>query len=85
VKLIVFFLLYFLALYSFAYWPKVAMLDQDMKSVTEFRALAQEILNRSQPAALTEARLQPARFKITPRKLRSVRLVHFLNIYSQFN
>ena len=48
------------------------MLDQDMKSVTEFRALAQEILNRSQPAALIEARLQPARFKITPRKLRSV-------------
>lgn len=52
------------------------MLDQDMKSVTEFRALAQEILNRSQPAALTEARLQPARFKITPRKLRSVWLTH---------
>lgn len=50
------------------------MLDQDLDSVTEFHSLARSILCRSQPAALAEAKLQPARFKLTPRKLRSVKL-----------
>lgn len=43
-----------------------------MNSVTEFGKWAQNILGRSQPVALVEANLQPARFKITPKKLRSV-------------
>ncbi|KAI9553615.1 hypothetical protein GHT06_021537 [Daphnia sinensis] len=59
------------ALCSFDFWPKITMMDQDMKSVTEFGKRAQEILGRSQPVALVEANLQPARFKITPKKLRS--------------
>jgi len=43
-----------------------------MDSVNEFGERAQSILGRSQPVALVEANLQPARFKITPKKLRSV-------------
>ncbi len=65
----------FIALFSFDYWPKIPMRDQDMDSVTEFGRRAQSILCRSQPVALVEANLQPARFKITPKKLRSVILV----------
>ncbi|KZS05962.1 putative Phosphoinositide 3-kinase adapter protein 1 [Daphnia magna] len=59
------------ALCSFDFWPKITMMDQDMKSVAEFGKRAQEILGRSQPVVLVEANLQPARFKITPKKLRS--------------
>ncbi|XP_057378339.1 uncharacterized protein LOC130700317 isoform X2 [Daphnia carinata] len=54
------------ALCSFDFWPKITMMDQDMKSVTEFGKRAQEILGRSQPVDLVER----ARFKITPKKLR---------------
>ena len=60
------------ALCLFDFWPKIVMRDQDMNSVTEFGKWAQNILGRSQPVALVEANLQPARFKITPKKLRSV-------------
>jgi hypothetical protein len=60
------------ALCSFDFWPKIVMRDQDMKSVNEFGERAQSILGRSQPVALVEANLQPARFKIAPKKLRSV-------------
>lgn len=60
------------ALCSFDFWPKIVMRDQDMKSVNEFGERAQSILGRSQPVALIEANLQPARFKIAPKKLRSV-------------
>lgn len=61
------------ALITFEYWPKVVMLDQNMESVTEFGRLAQSILCQSQPVApVAEANLQPVRFKITPKKLRSV-------------
>lgn len=63
-----------IALYTYQYWPKVALLDQDMKSVNEFRDLAQNMLRRNPPAALTEARLQPTLFKITPKKIRPVRI-----------
>lgn len=70
------FFLYSSALCSFDFWPKITMMDQDMKSVTEFGKRAQEILGRSQPVVLVEANLQPARFKITPKKLRSV--IHFI-------
>ncbi|EFX77290.1 hypothetical protein DAPPUDRAFT_321563 [Daphnia pulex] len=59
------------ALCSFDFWPKIVMRDQDMKSVNEFGERAQSILGRSQPVALIEANLQPARFKIAPKKLRS--------------
>ena len=62
----------FAALCSFDFWPKIIMRDQDMNSVNEFGKRAQSILGRSQPVALVEAHLQPARFKITPKKLRSV-------------
>lgn len=64
-------------MYTYEYWPKVAMQDQDLKSVTEFRTLAFNIISRSQSNALTTGAdpaglLQAVRFKITPRKLRSV-------------
>lgn len=65
--------LLFTALYSFEYWPKVVMRDQDLNSVTEFRSLAYNILCRSKPIIHPETGpAQVARFKITPRKLRSV-------------
>lgn len=60
------------ALITYEYWPKITMLDQNMESVNEFGKLAQSILCKSQPVALVEATAQPARFKITPKKLRSV-------------
>lgn len=60
------------ALITYEYWPKITMLDQNMESVTEFGKLAQSILCSSQTVTLVEANLQPARFKITPKKLRSV-------------
>ena len=61
------------------------MLDQDLASVAQFHALAKSILCRSQPAALVEAKLQPSRFKITPRKIRSVILFPSLFFISHLN
>lgn len=54
------------------------MLDQEMEPISEFMTVAADILRRSQPAVLQQAMaLQPAKFKLTPRKIRPVTTAFF--------